>query len=210
MLKLNSILLIVTCLIFVSACQDAPKTLPILGNKEEVDGKMIYHEIPDFSFVNQDSQTVDNATFAERAYVSTEFFINCPSICPKITKSMLRIHNKFKQESNLLLLSHTIDTKYDTIPRLKKYAENLDVTSDKWHFVTGDKQEIFDIQEKYFNVAIEDSDAPGGYNHSGRIVLVDKNRRIRAQCDGTDPKSVDKFLVNIGYLMDEMAKGTVE
>ena len=197
---------ILGCFMLFTACQESPMTLPILGHQEEIDGKIVYHEIPDFSFVNQDSQKVTNGTFANRAYVSTEFFINCPSICPKITKSMLRIHDKFKQEDNLLLISHTIDTKYDTIPRLKKYAENLEVTSDKWHFVTGDKQEIFDIQEKYFNVAIEDSDAPGGYNHSGRIVLVDKNRRIRAQCDGTDPESVDKFLVNIGHLMEEMSR----
>ena len=164
-------LLIFLSLVLFSACQESPKTLPILGNKDEVDGQTIYHEIPDFSFVNQDSMEVTNKTFAEKAYISTEFFINCPSICPKITKSMLKIHDKFKEESNLLLISHTIDTKYDTIPRLKKYARNLNVTSKKWHFVTGDKQEIFDIQEEYFNIAIEDAEAPGGYNHSGRIVF---------------------------------------
>lgn len=186
------------------ACQEVPKTLPILGNKDEVDGQTIYHEIPDFSFINQDSLEVTNKTFNNKAYVSTEFFINCPSICPKISKSMLRIHDKFEAANNLLLISHTIDTKYDTIPRLKKYATNLGVTAEKWHFVTGDKQEIFDIQEDYFNVAIEDADAPGGYNHSGRIVLVDKNRRIRAFCDGTDSESVDEFLVDIQHLLTEM------
>ena len=186
------------------ACQESPKTLPILGNKEEVDGKTIYHEIPDFSFVNQDSMEISHQTFEGKAYISDHFFISCPTICPKLSKSMLRIHDEFKQNDNLLLLSHSIDTKYDTIPRLKKYATNLGVTSNKWHFVTGEKDAILNIAEDYFNIALEDSDAPGGYNHSGRLILVDKNRRIRAFCDGTDPASVDKFMVDIQHLMREM------
>ena len=117
---------------------------------------------------------------------------------------MLRIHDKFKSDERLLLLSHSIDTKYDTIPRLKKYADNLGVTSDKWHFVTGEKDQILDIAEDYFNVALEDADAPGGYNHSGRLVLVDKNRHLRAFCDGTDTESVTKFLGDIENLLAEM------
>ena len=192
------------CLLLFVACQDKPNKLPILGNKDEIDGKTVYHEIPDFAFVNQDSATVTNATFAGKAYISDHFFISCPTICPKLSKSMLRIHDKFKDNRDLLLLSHSIDTKYDTIPRLKKYATSLGVTSDKWHFVTGNKQEIFDIAEDYFNIALDDSDAPGGYNHSGRLILIDENRRIRAFCDGTDPKAVDEFMEDIETLLQEM------
>ena len=188
----------------LGACQESPKTLPILGNKDEVDGKTIYHEIPDFSFVNQDSMAITNQTFEGKAYISDHFFISCPTICPKLSKSMLRIHDKFKADPNLLLISHSIDTKYDTIPRLKKYARNLGVTSDKWHFVTGEKDAILNIAEDYFNVAFEDNDAPGGYNHSGRLILVDKDRHIRAFCDGTDTESVDKFMVDIQHLLTEM------
>ncbi len=192
------------CFLLLAACQSGPTNLPILGNKDEVDGKTVYHEIPDFAFINQDSAAVTNATFAGKAYISDHFFISCPTICPKLSKSMLRIHDRFEKDEELLLLSHSIDTKYDTIPRLKKYANSLGVTSDKWHFVTGDKQEIFDIAEDYFNIAMDDNDAPGGYNHSGRLILVDENRRIRAFCDGTDPKAVDKFMDDIDLLLKEM------
>ena len=119
------IFLVLSNILLITACQEGPKTLPILGNKDEIDGKTVYHEIPDFSFVNQDSTEVNNQTFANKAYISDHFFISCPTICPKLSKSMLRIHDKFKADNNLLLLSHSIDTKYDTIPRLKKYARNL-------------------------------------------------------------------------------------
>ena len=193
-----------TILLLLSACKEEVGPLPILGHKYEEAGETKYHTVRDFSFKNQDSISVNNQTFAGKAYVTDHFFISCPTICPKLTKSMLRIHDTFKKEQNLLLLSHSIDTKYDTIPRLKKYATNLGVQSDKWHFVTGEKEEILDIAEDYFNVALEDSEAPGGYNHSGHLVLVDKNRHLRAFCDGTDEEAVTKFLTQIESLLKEM------
>lgn len=178
--------------------------LPILGEAKEVNGEMVQHQIRDFEFINQDSQLVNNETFAGKAYVVDFFFISCPTICPKLTKQMLRIHNQFEKEDRLLLLSHSIDTKYDTIPRLKAYAENLGVSSDKWHFVTGEKDDIFSITEDYFSVAFEDSDAPGGFDHSGYIVLVDPNGHVRAYANGTDPDSVDDFMNDIKRLLAEM------
>ncbi len=202
---MKNIFYLIPVLLLLFACKEEVKEeLPILGNTYEEAGKKIYHEIRDFSFVNQDSMTITNEVFAGKAYVSDHFFISCPTICPKLTKSMLRIHDKFKSDDRLLLLSHSIDTKYDTIPRLKKYANDLGVSSDKWHFVTGDKEQILDIAEDYFNVALEDADAPGGYNHSGRLVLVDKNKHLRAFCDGTDAESVTKFLGDIETLLAEM------
>lgn len=193
-------------LLLLGACQmnREPEPLPILGNREIIDGDTVYHTVRDFSFVNQDSQNVTNATFADKAYVVDFFFISCPTICPMVTKQMLRVYDQFKEEDRLLLLAHTIDTKHDTIPRLKEYAKNLGVSTDKWIFVTGAKDSIYSIANDYFSIALENSDAPGGFDHSGRLILVDKNRRIRAFCDGTDPESVDRFLVDIKTLLKEM------
>lgn len=175
-------------------------TLPILGFKEEGDD---YHQIPDFDFINQDSQRVTNATFADKAYVADFFFTSCPTICPKVKQQMLRIHERFKEEDQLLLLSHSIDTRYDTVPVLKAYAEKLGVSSEKWHFVTGEHDEIYEIADDYFSIAIVNPDAPGGFDHSGRLILVDQNRHVRAFCDGTDPASVDAFMDDIDQLLKQ-------
>lgn len=188
------------------ACQPnfEPQTLPILGNRDVgPTGDTIYHAIPDFSFVNQDSQVVNNATFAGKAYVADFFFIACPTICPKTAKQMLRIHDRFKNEPNLLLMAHTVAPKYDTVAALNKYAHNLGVESSKWHFVTGDQATIYKIAGDYFSVAQEDPTAPGGFDHSGRLILVDKNRHVRSFCDGTDPEDVDRFMKDIEKLLNE-------
>jgi protein SCO1/2 len=198
--------LLLLCLGFLMACQgkQEPGPLPILGNRDIVNGDTIYHEVRDFSFIDQDSLPVTQETFAGKAYVVDFFFISCPTICPMVTKQMLRVYERFKDEDRLLLLAHTIDTKHDSVPRLKKYAENLGVSSEKWKFVTGAKDSIYSIANDYFSIAVENTEAPGGFDHSGRLILVDKNRRVRAFCDGTDPESVDRFMEDIETLLKEM------
>lgn len=196
-----SLLLIVAA--FLASCTEEPKELPILGNREVVEGDTIYHTIPDFSFINQDSQIVTNATFDDKAYVVDFFFISCPTICPKVKKQMLRVYEQFKNEEDLALLSHTLDVRHDTIPRLKNYARNLGVSPPKWHFVTGDEDEIYEIVDDYFSIAVKDPSAPGGFDHSGRLILVDEDRQVRSFCDGTDPKSVDQFMKDIELLLSD-------
>ncbi len=193
----------------IAACEtgntlsDDGKALPILGERDYENGDTIYHKVPDFSFVNQDSNIVNNETFKDKIYVVDFFFTSCPTICPKVKQQMLRVHDRFKSNDKVYLLSHSIDTKRDTVAKLKKYASALDVKSDKWHFVTGDKDQIYDMADNYFIAAQEDPEAPEGFDHSGRLILVDKDRHIRAFCEGTDPESVDKFMLDIDKLLNE-------
>jgi protein SCO1/2 len=186
----------------LSACFDTKKSsLPILGNRDVVNGDTVYPTIRDFAFLNQDSQVLNNATFAGKAYVVDFFFVSCPTICPKTTKQMLRLYEKYQQDDRLMLVAHTVDPKHDTIPRLKKHAEKLGVKGPKWSFLTATEGEIYGIAADYFSVAKKDETAPGGFDHSGRLILVDKNRHVRAFCDGTDPKDVDRFMEDIDLLL---------
>lgn len=191
--------------VLLAACSETsePESLPVIGN-HDIDpntGDTTYHTIPAFSFVDQDSQEVNNATFTGRAYVADFFFTSCPTICPKVKQQMLRIYDRFENDDRLLLLSHTIDTKRDSVARLKEYADGLAVNSDKWHFVTGDRDEIYDIAEDYLSIAREDPDAPGGFDHSGWVILVDKNGHIRSFANGTVAEKMDELMADIDWLL---------
>jgi protein SCO1 len=190
-------------LLLLAGCQVEEGKLPILGEIDVVNGDTIYHTVPDFAFVNQDSQQVTNADFEGRAYVVDFFFTSCPTICPKVKREMLRLYDRYKDDDRISLLSHSIDVRRDTVGRLREYAAGMGVSTPKWHFVTGDKSAIYDIADDYFSVAIEDPEAPGGFDHSGRLILVDANRHVRAFCDGTDPASVDQFMKDIDRLLKE-------
>lgn len=177
--------------------------LPILGEVKVENGDTVQHTIPDFSFTNQEGEIVTNATFEGKAYIADFFFTSCPTICPKVKKQMLRIYEKHKSNPNLKLVSYTIDPKRDNVEHLGDYASNLGVTKENWHFLTGDKWELHEIAADYFSIAMENEEAPGGFDHSGRLILVDKNRHIRSFCNGTDPKSVDGFMKHIDLLLKE-------
>ncbi len=205
---------LVAILIFQDCTQSAKdERLPLLGRREVItkteDGKSIvdtvYHTVSDFAFVDQDSALVTNETFDGKIYIADFFFTTCPSICPAMHTQMLRIHEKFKDEDQLAMLSYSIDPVHDSVAVLKDYAERLGIADvEKWHFVTGDKDKIYDLGENgYMVVAGEDPKAPGGYVHSGALILVDKDRHIRGFYDGTKPEKVDQLLIDIPKLLKE-------
>jgi protein SCO1/2 len=178
--------------------------LPILSNHiHGVDGTK-YEVIPSFEFINQDSVAVNNLTFKGKAYVTDFFFTSCPTICPIMTQNMLAIYTHFEQDDELLLLSHSIDPKRDSIGRLKDYARQLGVKSEKWHFVTGDKDALYAIADDYRNVVVEDQNLPEGFDHSGRFTLVDPQGLIRSVCLGTDSLEVNRFIKDIEKLLNEI------
>lgn len=206
--------LILTIIITIAACVPETKEqkLPVLGRQEVVeridDGKVSYdtvpHTIDNFAFVNQDSMLVTNETFKDKVYVADFFFTTCPTICPKMKKEMLRVYEEYKDNPNVGILSHTIDPTYDTVGLLNDYAARLGVSSDTWHFVTGDKDDIYEIGESsYMVTAGEDANEPGGFIHSGAFLLVDKQRRVRGVYDGTVSDQVDILIKDIDRLLKE-------
>ncbi|SNT16396.1 protein SCO1/2 [Ekhidna lutea] len=193
-------------IILLLACeqQSSSEELPYLGNTIYEEHDTIYHKIQDFQLVDQDSSIVTNETFADQVYVADFFFTSCPTICPMMKAQMLRVYEKFEANPEVAILSHTIDPTYDTVALLKDYAERLGVSSDKWKFVTGGQDYIYDLAEKsYISLADEDSNAPGGFVHSGAFLLVDKNRHVRGFYDGTVPEQVDVLMNDINRLLKE-------
>jgi protein SCO1/2 len=120
---------------------------------------------------------------------------------------MLRIYEKFKDNPRVMLLSHSIDPQHDTVAVLRDYAQRLQVSSQKWHFVTGEKDAIYGMAMKYLVSAMEDGNQPGGFTHSGHFVLVDANRHIRGIYEGTVAESVDQLLLDIPVLLKENNNG---
>jgi protein SCO1 len=195
-------------LVMITACVRKEEKLAIYGRKEITDkGDTIYHHIADYKFVDQDSNFVTPDTFKDKIYVADFFFTSCPTICPIMKTQMLRVYEKYKDNPNVLILSHSIDPKHDTVALLHDFAERLGVTSDKWHFVTGNKDEIYKIgQTSYMVTAMEDGTEPGGYIHSGAFILVDKDRQVRGLYDGTLADQVDRLMKDMDKLLAEYEK----
>ncbi len=188
----------------LAACSSRKKELPRLGPMTVNGSDTAFYRIPAFEFLDQDSQVVSNESLAGKIYVADFFFTSCPTICPKMTKEMDRAYLHYKGNEKVHFLSHTIDTRHDSIPVLRKYAEKMDVTDARqWHFVWGPREEIYDMAKAYFQVAYPDSMAPGGFVHSGQFALVDGEGYIRAFYNGTDPEEIDEMIRDIDRLLSE-------
>jgi protein SCO1/2 len=194
------ILLVIT---LIASCKQEEGPLPVLGQKIIEDGKEVYHTIPSFELVNQDSMVVNNELLKDNIYLVDYFFTHCPSICPIVKKNLLTVHEEFKDESLLKMVSISMDPKRDSVKVLKRYASNLGINQDQWWFLTGDKDEIMDLAPSFFIVAYEDQSVPGGFDHSGKVVLVDKKGNVRAFAEGTDADDVKKLIPKIQRLIDE-------
>ena len=213
----NKISIIGFVAIFFTACGGGQKnsgtsdSLPILGNRKivefEMEGKTIqdtvFHKIAPFSFTNQEGNTVTNQTTDGKVYVADFFFTTCPTICPVMKAQMLRVFDQFKDNPQVLILSHTLDPQHDTAELLKDYADKIGVEDDKtWNFLTGDQEKIFEIgQTSYLTTAMSDQSEPGGILHSGAFVLVDQEGHIRGVYDGTKEDQVNRLIKDIPKLL---------
>jgi protein SCO1/2 len=193
---------------FLSGCsKKEEQRLPILGSREVKGNDTIYHTIASFKFVDQDSNIVTNETFKDKIYVADFFFTSCRTICPIMKTQMVRVYDSIQNDNDVLLLSHTIDPKYDTVALLHDFAERLGVKTNKWHFVTGIQDSIYKIaQTSYFATALVDTTEPDGFIHNGAFLLIDKEKRIRGKYDGTKEDDVNRLLEDIKKLEKEYGK----
>jgi len=191
-------------ILVVLGCQQEKK-LPFLGPKTiGKQGDTLYHTIPNFKFLNQDSSWISEKDLAGKIYVADFFFTTCPTICPKMKTQLLRIYDKFAEEDRVRILSHTIDPEFDGVQVLKEYAKKLNISSPRWNLVTGKKSDIYRLGEKsYMVTAQEDANEVGGFVHSGAFILVDKNRHIRGIYDGTKDEEVNHLLEDMTLLLKE-------
>ncbi|WP_188048877.1 SCO family protein [Flavobacterium sp. GP15] len=179
------------------------------------EGKLIkIGAVPNFELVNQDNKKITNETYKGKVYVLEFFFSTCPTICPKMNESMLILENKFFGNPNFGIVSITINPEHDSPEVLKQHAKDLGVKSSNWNFLTGDKDYIFKLANKGFNLyAGQNNKVAGGFEHSGLFALIDKNGNIRCRndeygnpilyYDGLDKKGVRNIQQDINILLAE-------
>lgn len=201
----------VTISLFYSALKPQ-KTLPIYNpadvNPELVDStvqyKSKYHTIADFSFVNQNGDTITQKNYEGKIYVADFFFTTCGSICPKMTTNLEEVQKAVLNNPKVMLLSHTVFPEVDSIPVLKEYAVKHHVVDSKWNLVTGDKKEIYTMARKsYLAVKLGRPDQLYDMVHTENFVLVDQKRRVRGFYDGTNKEEIKRLLEDIDFLCKE-------
>ena len=185
-----------------------PVYQPDMVNVELVDSTVQhvrkYHTVKDFELINQNGDTITQDYYKDKIYVADFFFTTCLTICPVMTDHMLDIQEEIKDDPEVLLLSHTVFPKTDSVPVLKAYAEEKGVLDEKWNLVTGSKKHIYELARKSYLASKSNGDG-GPYDmiHTENFVLVDKEKRIRGFYDGTDAEAIENLMHDIKVLKQE-------
>jgi protein SCO1 len=185
-----------------------PMHLPFLGEPMLIQNDQggidtLWPALPPFSLTTHTGDSLTQLDLEGKIRVADFFFTSCPTICPMMSAQMLRIHQRFGSNNQVVLISHSIDPEHDSVPVLADYAQKLGASAPGWFFLTGDMDLIFSLADAYGSFAEKDPNAPGGFAHSGALTLADRQGRIRGVYDGTNPEEVDRLMSDMELLLEE-------
>lgn len=162
------------------------------------------HTIADFKLINQNGEIITQKEYENKIYVADFFFTRCTNICIAMAYNMSELQEYYKNDEDIMFLSHSVTPVIDSVSILKEYAINKGVIDGKWNVTTGSKKHIYDLARKSYMAVIEEGD--GGeddFIHTEQFILVDKERRIRGFYDGTDKKNMEKLKEDLVLLKNE-------
>ena len=156
--------------------------------------------------INQNGDTITNNEYEGKIYISDFFFTRCQNICIAMAYNMSELQEYYKNDDDILFLSHSVTPVIDSISVLKEYANNKGVIDGKWNVTTGIKKHIYELARKsYFAVLDEGNGDENDFIHTEQFILVDKERRIRGFYDGTDKNEMKKLKEDVVLLKEEYA-----
>ncbi len=172
-----------------------------------IDGKYVItdaHHIPDFNFITQEGNYLKGRDLKGSVYIANFFFSRCPGICKDMSQQLTRVQAQFQEDDSVKIISFTVDPEFDHPDVLKKYASIYRAIPGKWYFLTGNKDSLYALAKTgFFISALEDKNSPEEFIHSEKLILVDKEGRIRGYYDGTSKKEVDKLITETAILLND-------
>ena len=187
--------------------RELPYFNPIEKNVEQKTDSFKRHLVNDFSLTDQSGKIITRKDFENSITAVNFFFTTCKGICPRMNSQMARVYEKYKGNLEVQIISHTVNPENDSVPVLAEYAKRFHANANQWHFVTGDKPQLYNLARKSY--LISDTRGDGGkedFVHSQNFALIDKEGHIRGIYNGTDSSEVNRMMVEMDVLLDSYKK----
>lgn len=169
----------------------------------------VYGEVGPFALTNQLGQVITDSSLKGRIWVADVIFTRCPGPCAHMTRQMRQVQQRLPADSEVTLVSLTVDPDYDSPSVLERYAKRFDADFSEWHFLTGSKDAIYDLAVGSLKLGVEETAEEARQSgddlfiHSTKFVLLDPRGRVRGYFDGAEPTGVDLLLEAIAKLEKE-------
>ncbi len=165
-------------------------------------------DVPDFQLTTQTDKTLSRDDLKSKVWVADFVFTRCTGPCRQVTGTMASLQEKLVGQKDVYLVSFSVDPEHDTPAVLAEYARQFSADPQRWFFLTGEQAKVYELIEKGFKLGVGQNEGtnrtPGNeVMHSTRLVLVDKQGKIRGYFDGTDENSVKELRQKIAVLLKE-------
>ena len=112
----------------------------------ELDRVQTGEVVPDFELVDQNGEPIRLRDFRGKAVVLTFIYTRCPipNFCPLMSKNFADLQSRLAPEfpGRFVLLSVSIDPRFDRPEVLKRYSARYEADTRHWKFATGDEEQI--------------------------------------------------------------------
>ena len=165
-----------------------------------------YGKVPQFELTNQEGKPFGFAQLKGKIWIADFIFTTCPGPCPMISSRMSELQKPL-ENTDVHLVSVSVDPEHDTPEILRGYAGKLQAQPNRWDFLTGSKRAIYDLSRNGFKLAIADGSTETGTPvHSTRMILVDREGEIRGYYDALAPDAITKLIADTNHLLREQPK----
>ena len=183
---------------------NSPDFKPLFLNARDAQ-KEVTHTITSFAFKNQLDQIIETKDVLGKVHIANFMFTQCGSICPIMTNNLKRLEERFMDQKDVVMLSYSVTPWIDSVPKLKSYSQDYEITKKEWHFLTGKTSDIYTLARKsYF--AEEDlgfTKDSTDFLHTERVLLIDQALKIRGVYNGTLPLEITQLAKDIELLLEK-------
>lgn len=193
---------------------DLPRYYPLVNSRDEIQlnekGDTLYHKIPSFSLLDQDSVVFESPSLVGKSYVVSFFFTRCGTICPIMNENLYRVYDRLDPEF-LRMVSISVDPEYDTPEKLLNYSESKEINTELWYFLTGEKAKVYEIILNAYKLPVSDASE---YNetisldetfiHSEKALLIDAEGVVRGIYDATNVADIERLMMEIDVLKSNL------
>lgn len=187
-MKLIPSLILLLSVLLVQSCSDNFEKEEYIGDKQ-------------FTLIDQDSVKVEFPSMYKGKNLLLGFiFTNCPDVCPLTTHKFQLVQEEIKKLgiNNFDFVLISFDPDRDKPWILKDYAKLRGIDESNYKFYTGNKETIRQLLKKMKIVAVagdtsktDDGELVYFYTHSDKMLLIDKENKIRNEYFGSKTNTED-------------------
>lgn len=181
-----------------------PERVDVIEKNGKTVTDTVWHKVKNIQFTNQLGKKVSLYDLQGKIIVIDFFFTRCPSICPRLARSMKRLQDSFKKNDSIVqFISISIDPERDSVPQLRAFADRFNANHDSWWFVTGDKKEIYDFALNELKAGLADKEVDSSFIHTENFFLLDSSFVVRGWYNGFDTVKQAQLVQDIPLIMLE-------